>query len=130
MKHLVKALCLGAAVCIAIGLPHADSLGATPSPTAIPTARPGTSSELKTFSAFVPATTKINMCAVAGNYAYVGYSGKHTGITALLELENKKWVLITKSGGALQPEEFADFLPGIPLAEAQNLYSLALSQNR
>lgn len=107
-----------------------SSVAANASPSPAPTARPATSAEQATFAKFARTGWKMDMYAVAGNYALVGYYNAHGGMTGLLSDQNGTWTKIVISGGQLLPSDIVNYIPAISLSEATSLYNLGISQDK
>ena len=105
--------------------------------TAAPAARAATSSEIKLFAQFAPSPPPapfiwvMNMYAVAGQYALVGFSNPNSGIMALLQNVSGHWTLIERTGGQITVQEMQDETHGAMSAvTAESLYKLTQKQTQ
>lgn len=134
MRNVVLAACAAAGIfATAYGEARAVAHAAAPMPA--PTARPATANEMRAFMALAPAPPPkgrwtIDEHAVAGSYALVGYYNEHAGLTALLQRKAGRWAIVKRTGGQLTPDALRRYAPAMPLATAQSLYKLAVSQDK
>lgn len=108
----------------------AEAAGVSASPA--PTARQATTAEQKIFQLFAPSPSgwTLDMYAVAGPYALVGFYNQFSGVTELFFNKNGVWQRAYKGGGDLTPDLYGNYLPNITLSTANSLYKLGRLQDK